>query len=150
MIEETFQTELDLLVGCIKEMRRIQKDLGPHASQVFRATMEEYFRLPMELRNSFAYDALVRLSEQPAGSSKLRNAQDLERIKSMHQGQSFTLNAVRCYLQKHVYSGSLEGYMEYVTEEEQQKAERLGWPVAVETITYNDAWTAFTEGTMIL
>ena len=150
LIEGTFRTELDLLVGAIRHMRTVQKDLGPVAAQVFRAKMEEYFRLPIEMQNSFTYDALLRLAEQPAGTSKNRDPKDLEKIKGLYAGALFQLNGQSCLFRQHVFREHLEGYFEYSIDDERIDEMRKGWPITFRAMTYDDAWNAMTEGRMTI
>lgn len=138
MTERVLTTELEFLVECIKEMRRIQKEHGFVAAQVFRGKMEHYFRLPLDVRSSFVYDELVRLDNLAAGSLKERDDRVLMRIHDMHEGQYFRLDGQLCTFKAHTAPSSdpRDGFFEYACEGE------------IRIMEYNDCWTYCTEGRM--
>ena len=128
---KSIKTELDFLVACVEHMR----SLPPIESAKFRKEMEEYFRLNTEMRSTFVYDDLIRLSATKAGTLKGRDGSLLEKLKNMTSGEFFRIDGRLAIFREHFMSNSLDGWFTYVYSDEYMER----------NFDYNTAWSLITE-----
>ena len=133
------KTELEFLVESIRTMRDIRANQGFAAADQFQKKMEEYFRLGIDMRNSFVYDELLRLADTPAGSSLQRDEQFLRKIHDMVPGSRFTVDSIPCYFERHMRldkENLRDGFFEYT----------VAGTTRLMPMEYNTAWSLFCEG----
>jgi hypothetical protein len=134
-------TELDYFIFCLKELSRLRETSLVEADK-FKKEMLEYFRLPYEMDSVFINDALLRLADTPAGTSKGRNDEYLKQLHAMENGDSFELYDRACVFRYHMRGEHpLDGFFEYVYEESRS---------SYRTLNYNEAWSLLTDGKMVL
>ena len=137
------RTELDYYITCLKELRRLRREVGLVAADDFKKEMLNYFRLPFDMDSVFIEDALLRLADTPAGTSKDRQDEYLTYIHNMQRGDQFTLYGRPCLFRYHTgrRDHPLDGFFEFVYEEA---------PASYRTLDYNEAWTLATEGKLVI
>jgi hypothetical protein len=140
---KSLETELEFLVESIRTMRELRETRGFAAADTFQKKMEEYFRLGIDMRNTFVYDELLRLADTPAGTLGQRDVQFLKEIHALVPGSRFTLDGSICYLERHMRldkSNLRDGFFEYTPAGETR----------MKPMEYNRAWDLACEGRFII
>lgn len=139
--KKPLKTELDYLIECIHELRRIRKHVGLAEADKFKKEMQEYFRLNNDMMSVFIHDALLRLDATAAGTSSNRKDTLLCQIHNMERGDMFRLNRQECTFRWHTgrREHPREGFFEYVYN---------GDLTNIRSLDYNTAWTMLQEGEM--
>ena len=137
------QTELEYYVECIKELRRIRREVGLAAADAFKQEMREYFRIPRDMDSVFIDDTLLRLASTPAGTSTGRMDEHLKAIHAMEKGDAFWLHGRKCIFLYHTgrRDHPREGFFEFTYADNR---------AAYRTMDYNDAWSLLTDGDMVI